>query len=162
MKSRRQTPLPAAEYCGTRGRSMDWSSQRRLQSLAFPVFGFVDTVIAVDTKLSLPRGHFLSGLAKHVPAGLLVERLLDEFSDCKPRLHLGPRAYLRVPALDVGIIVEREALRLVGHGPGKARDVGDGIVARHIGTGLAELSVEHSIKPGSLVAVAFDGVGNFF
>jgi len=38
----------------------------------------------------------------------------------------------RVPALDVRIIVERKALRLVGHGPGKAGDVGNRIVARQI------------------------------
>ena len=77
--------------------------------------------------------HLLRALPEHVLARLLVERLLDELADRKPRLHLRPGADLGVPALDVRIIVERKALRLVGHGPGKAGDVGDRIVAGDIG-----------------------------
>src|SRR5277367_5331949 len=79
----------------------------------------------------------LCGLPEHVLSRLLVERLLFEFADRKPRLHLRPRANFGIPALDVRIIVKREALRLVGHGPGKARDVGNRIVAGDVSAGLA-------------------------
>src|SRR5579863_10149349 len=82
---------------------------------------------ASAARRSSPRGssllllldHLLGALAEHVLARLLVERLLDEFADCQSRLHLRPRANVSIPALDVRIVVEREALRLVGHGPGK-------------------------------------------
>ena len=98
---------------------------------------------------------------EHIPPRLLVERLLHELADRKPGLHLRPRAHLGVPALDVRIIVERKALRLVGHGPGKAGDIGDRIVAGDIGAGLAELRIEHAVEPRRLVAVALDRVGIF-
>src|SRR5215208_2871379 len=100
--------------------------------------------------------HFLRGLSEHVPAGLFVERLLHEFPDRKTRLHLRARADLGVPALDVRIIVERKALGFVGHGPGKAGDVGDRIVAGDVSPGFSELPIEHAIKPRGLVAIAFD------
>src|SRR5277367_1631883 len=58
----------------------------------------------------LPSRQLLCGLAEHILSRLLVERLFFEFADRKPRLHLRPGAHLGVPALDVGIIVEREAL----------------------------------------------------
>src|ERR1041385_8773437 len=70
-----------------------------------------------DTPLFLPH-QFLRTLSKHISPRLLVERLLHELADRKSRLHLRPRAHLGIPALHVGIIVERKALRPVGHGPG--------------------------------------------
>src|SRR4051794_21970934 len=76
---------------------------------------------------SFPSRHFLRPRAEHVLARFLVERLLDELADRQPRLHLRPGAHVGVPALDVRVIVERKALRLVGHGPGEAGDVGDGV-----------------------------------
>src|SRR3954447_2618831 len=86
----------------------------------------------------------LRRLPEHIPSRLLVERLLFEFADRKSRLHLRPRAHLGVPALDVRIIVERKALRLVGHGPGKAGDVRNRIVVTGaVSPGLAQLPVEH-------------------
>src|SRR5882672_433438 len=60
--------------------------------------------------VSLPPDQLLRGLPEHIASGLLVERLLDEFSDREPRLHLRPCADFGVPALDVRIIVERKAL----------------------------------------------------
>src|SRR5258708_16395609 len=108
-----------------------------------------------DQQLFLLR-HLLRRLPEHIPSRLLVERLFFEFADRKPRLHLRPRAHLRIPALDVRIIVERKALRLVGHGPGKAGDVGNRIVAGDVSPGLAQLPVAHAIQPCRLVAVAFD------
>src|SRR4051794_37870019 len=90
--------------------------------------------------LSLPSRQRLRRLPEHVPSRLVVERLLDELADRQARLHLWPRADLGVPALCMRIVVECEALRLVGHGPGKAGDVGDRIiVAGDIGAGLAQL-----------------------
>src|ERR1700689_4902120 len=68
----------------------------------------------------LPPCQLLCLLPEHVLARLVVERLFLKLADCKPRLHLRPRADLGIPALDVRIIVERKPLRLVGHGPGKA------------------------------------------
>src|ERR1700730_1963994 len=109
-----------------------------------------------DESLFLFR-HLLCFLPEHVLARLLVERLLNEFADRQPRLHLRPRPHQRVPAFHVRIIVEREALRLVGHGPGEAGDVGNRIVAGDVGPGLAQLGVEHAIEPCCLVAVALDG-----
>src|ERR1700676_3437812 len=106
-------------------------------------------------------GHLLCGLSEHILARLLVERLLHEFADRQPGLHLRPRAHFRIPALDVRIIVERKALRFVGHGPGKAGDVGNRIVAGDVSPGLAQLRIEHAVEPGRLVAIAFDGVGDF-
>src|SRR3984957_8731835 len=103
---------------------------------------------------SFPR-HLLRLLPEHIPARLLVKRLLDELIDREARLHLWPCSHLCIPAPDVGIIVEREALRLVRHGPWKAGDVGDRIVARDVSAGLAELGIEHAIKPRRLVAIAF-------
>src|SRR5229473_1781400 len=113
-----------------------------------------------DGLLFLSR-HLLRRLPEHILARLLVERLLDEFADRKPRLHLRPGADIRIPALDVGIIVERKPLRLVGHGPRKAGDIGDRIIAGDVRPGLAQLGVEHAIKPRRLVAVAFDRIGDF-
>src|SRR5690349_20530109 len=86
--------------------------------------------------------HFLGGLSEHVPARLLVERLLDEFAERKTGLHLRPRPDFGVPALDVRLIVERKALRLVRHGPWKAGDVGNRIIAGDVSPGLAELGIE--------------------
>src|ERR1700737_2272509 len=104
--------------------------------------------------------HLLRGLPEHVFARPFVERLFHEFADRKTGLNLRPRAHLRVPALDVRIIVERKALRLMGHGPGKAGDVGDRIVAGDVSAGFAELRIEHAVKPNRLVAIAFDGIGD--
>src|SRR4051795_10264892 len=104
--------------------------------------------------------HFLCGLAEHIPARLFVERLLYEFADRKTRLHLRPRAHLGIPALDVRIIVERKALRLVRHGPRKAGDVRNRIISRDVSPGFSELRVEYAIEPRRLVAIAFDGVGD--
>src|SRR5689334_13772339 len=70
----------------------------------------------------LPSNHLLRPRAEHVLPRLLVERLLDEFADRQPRLHLRPGAHHGVPALDVRVIVERKTLRLVGHGPGETGD----------------------------------------
>src|SRR3954447_6723071 len=111
------------------------------------------------TNSALSR-HFLCGLAKHIPARLFVKRLVYEFADRKTRLHLRPRAHLGVPTLDVQIIVERKALCLVCHGPGKAGDVRDRIISRDVSPGFSELRVEYAIKPRRLVAIAFDGVGD--
>src|SRR5437879_4629867 len=72
-------------------------------------------------------GHLLRGLPEHISSRLFVERLTHEFADRKSRLHLRPRTNLGIPALDVRIIVERKPLRLVGHGPGKAGDIGNRI-----------------------------------
>src|SRR5258708_11922474 len=113
------------------------------------------------TSQSFLSGHLLRGPPDHVPARLFVERLLFEFADRKPRLDLRSRAHLGIPALDVGIIVERKALRLVGHGPGKAGDVGNRIVARDVTPRFAQLRIEHTIKPGRLVMIALDGIGDF-
>src|SRR5579872_2094117 len=85
----------------------------------------------------LPLRHLPGALAEHVLARLLVEWLLDELADGKPCLHLWARANVGVPALDVRIVVEGEALRLVGHGPGKARNIGNRIImSGNIGAGL--------------------------
>src|SRR4030088_1284163 len=119
---------------------------------------FVAPLLAMTIpRRSPPPRQLLRRLPEHVLACFLVERLLHEFADRKARLHLWPRANLRIPALDVGIIVERKTLRLVRHGPRKAGDVGDRIVAGDVSTGLAQLRIEHAIKPGRLVAIALDG-----
>src|SRR5258708_22905982 len=109
----------------------------------------------------LPPRHLLRGLPEHVLPRLLVERLLNKLSSARPRLHLRPRTHLRIPALEVRIIVQRKTLRLVSHGPGEAGDVGDRIIAGDIAAGLAELGIEHAVEPRRLVAVALDGVGDF-
>src|SRR4051794_22037784 len=111
------------------------------------------------TNSALSR-HFLCGLAKHIPARLFVERLFYEFADRKTRLHLRPRAHLRIPALDVRIILKRKALRLVRHGPGKAGDVRNRIISRDVSPGFSELRIEDAIKPCRLVTIAFDSVGD--
>src|SRR5260370_39584904 len=97
------------------------------------------------TPLSFLLRHLLGGLPEHVLSRLLVERRLFEFADRKTRLHLRPRAHLGIPALEVRIIVERKPLRLVRHGPWKAGDIGDRIVAGDVSTGLAQLPIEHAI-----------------
>src|SRR5882672_3810355 len=123
---------------------------------------FVASLLAMTgVGISLPSRHLLRRLPEHILSCFLVERLLHEFSDRKARLHLRPRANLRIPALDVGIIVERKPLGLVRHGPWKAGDVGDRILAGDVSTGLAQLRIEHPIKPGCLIAIALDGVGDF-
>src|SRR6188508_3744293 len=58
-----------------------------------------------DGKLAFTR-HFLRPLPEHIPPRLLVERLLHELADRKTRLHLRPRAHVRVPALDVRVVIE--------------------------------------------------------
>src|SRR5205823_14814314 len=108
-----------------------------------------------------PSRQLLCPLAEHIFSRLLIKRLLDELADRKARLHLRPGANLRVPALDVRIIVKRETLRLMRHGPGKAGDVGDRIIAGDVSAGLAELGIQHTIKPRRLVAVALDRIGDF-
>src|SRR5665213_61875 len=108
-----------------------------------------------------PSRQLLCGLPEHVLSRLVVERLFLEFADRESGLHRRPRTNFGIPALDVRIIVERKPLRLVGHGPGKAGDVGNRIVAGDVSAGLAKLRIEHPIKPGRLVAIARDGVGNF-
>src|ERR1700737_2421584 len=113
-----------------------------------------------DGQLFLPR-HLLRSLPEHILSSLFVERRLFEFSHRQSRLHLRPRADIGIPALDVRIIVERKALRLVRHGPWKAGDISDRIVARDVAPRLAQLGIEHAIKPGRLVAVAFDGIRDF-
>src|SRR5579872_4969992 len=124
--------------------------------MAFPFSVLISAFTVIALTSCLPRD-LLGALAEHVPARFLVERLLDEFADGQSRLHLRPRAHLRIPALDVRVIVERKTLRLVSHGPGKTGDVGDRIIRTgDISAGLAELNVEHAIKPRGLVAVALD------
>src|SRR3989475_13198405 len=50
----------------------------------------------------------LPGLvAEHVLSRFVVQRLLLEFADRQPRLHLGPAAHAGVPALEVGRSEER-------------------------------------------------------
>src|SRR5229473_3656752 len=131
----------------------------------------ITTTGSMDSGLALraPRndgllflsGHLLCFLPEHILARLLVERLFHEFADRQPRLHLRPRADLRIPAFYTGIVVERKTLRLVGHGPWKAGNIGDRIIAGDVHPGLAQLGVEHAVKPGGLVAVAFDRIGDF-
>src|SRR5947209_15418890 len=109
----------------------------------------------------LPRQRFRR-LAEHVAPRLFIERLLDKFSHREPRLYLRPRAHFRVPALYRRVVIERKALRLMGHGPWEAGNVGDRVVAGDVSAGLAELPVEHAIQPRRLVAIARDGVRDFF
>src|SRR3981189_1157535 len=132
-----------------------------IQGCAGSMDCFVASLLAMTASPSFLPSHLLRFLPEHILARLLVERLLDEFADRKPRLHLRPGTDIRIPALDVGIVVERKALRLVGHGPWKAGDVGDRIFPGDVSTGLAQLRIEHAIKPGRIVAIALDGVGNF-
>src|SRR5438477_5234103 len=120
------------------------------------------SVLAITAAFSLLLRQLLCCMPKHVSPRLLIEGRLFEFTQGKPRLHLRSCPHVRVPTLDVGIIVERKALSLMRHGPGKTGDVGDRIIARDVAPGLAQLRIEHPIKPRRLVAVAFDGIGDFF
>ena len=64
---------------------------------------FVASLLAMtDVGIFTFPDHLLCRLPEHVPPRLLVERLLHELADRKPRLHLRPCAHLAYQRLMFG------------------------------------------------------------
>src|SRR5215472_10618097 len=63
------------------------------------------------------------------------------------------------PAPEVLELLEPLPLRLVGHDPGVAGDVGDRVLPGNVGT-VAQAVIEHTVQPVGLPDVALDGVGD--
>src|ERR1700728_3740945 len=102
-----------------------------------------------------------SRLSEQYAAGGLGDGRLSVYllSDRIGALHRGPRADRLEPALEVRKVLELLTLPLVGHDPGIACHVGDGI-----GPGdefaIGEPLVEHRIETVCLLDVAVDRVGD--
>src|SRR6185437_6726487 len=83
----------------------DYLSGDILDCFAEPVIGprFARTrwLAMTTVRPSFLLHQLLRALSEHVLARLLVERLLHELADRKPRLQLRPRANLGVPAFHV-------------------------------------------------------------